>query len=153
MKSSRLYLLQPLYNWIIESDMTPNIAIDTEHVGVVVPEEIIDGREIILNIAPTAIRDLNINNENYTLTFRAQFSGKTHHIHLPIGCILSIYAEETGRGLLFSDYLPEPLQEVGSPQQPWPAWFYTPNEEEPQKERPIARGQPFLQIVADNEDE
>ena len=142
MKSSRTYLLKPLYHWIVDSDCTPNIVIDTEHLGVTVPEEIVDGREITLNISPVAIRDLVIDTEQYHVAFRAQFSGAIHHIHIPLGAILAIYAEETGRGLLFSDTLPEPLQEVGAAQQPWPAWFYAPNDEEPQKERPITRKSP-----------
>ena len=154
MKSSRIYLLEPLYHWICDSECTPNIVIDTEHAGVTVPQEIIDGREITLNISPIAIRDFMIDTENYHMTFRAQFTDNVpHHVHLPLGCIMAIYAEETGRGLLFSDQLPEPLQEVGAAQHPWPAWFYAPNEEEPQKERPIQRGQPFLTIVSDHEDD
>jgi stringent starvation protein B len=62
----------------------------------------------VLNINPHAVRDLLIGNTE--ITFRARFSGTAMDIVAPIGAVLAIYAQENGRGMMFTeeDNEPEP---------------------------------------------
>ena len=63
MKPRRPYLLRALYEWIVDCDEVPNILVDTEVAGVVVPTEYVQDGQIVLNISPSAVRDLSLGNE------------------------------------------------------------------------------------------
>ena len=52
MKPRRPYLLRALYDWIVDSGETPNILVDAEMYGVVVPQEYVQDGQIVLNISP-----------------------------------------------------------------------------------------------------
>ena len=60
MKSQRPYLLRALYEWIVDSDEVPYVLVDANLEGVQVPAEHVQDGQIVLNIGPGAIRDLNI---------------------------------------------------------------------------------------------
>lgn len=109
MLSNKPYLLRAFYQWIVDSGCTPFLVISAKG-NSSIPSEYIENGEIILNVSPDAIRDLNINAKR--VDFRASFSGKVHSITTPIGSILSIYAHENGQGMFF-EYEEEP-EDVGS---------------------------------------
>ena len=60
MKPQRPYLLRALYEWIVDSDEVPYVLVDANLEGVQVPAEHVQDGQIVLNIGPGAIRDLNI---------------------------------------------------------------------------------------------
>ncbi len=99
MLSNRPYLLRAFYQWIVDSACTPILVIDAYHPQCKVPQEYIDGGEIVFNISSAAIRDLKISNES--VDFKASFSGVIHMISAPVKAILAVYAEENGEGLFF----------------------------------------------------
>ena len=101
MTSSRPYLLRAFYEWIVDNGLTPLLLVDAEQQEVAVPPEFVEEGKIILNIAPSAVRNLAIENEY--LAFGARFSGRAYEIHAPIGAILAIYARENGRGMMFAE--------------------------------------------------
>jgi len=96
------YLLPTFYQWIVDSGKTPYLTVDATQPHVVVPEDYIDesGR-IVLNLAPQAIRDLEITNRY--LSFRATFGGKIVEIYTPLSAVESIHSMENGRGMMFED--------------------------------------------------
>ena len=51
MKPRRPYLLRALYEWILDSDEVPNILVDTEVAGVIVPTEYVQDGQIVLNLS------------------------------------------------------------------------------------------------------
>ena len=55
--------------------------------------------QIILNIAPSAVKDLFIANE--AVSFSARFSGVVNNIYVPCGAVLGIYGRENGQGMMF----------------------------------------------------
>ena len=61
MTSSRPYLVRALYEWIIDNDLTPHVVVDATLEDVEVPTDFVRGGQIILNVSPTAVRDLLIN--------------------------------------------------------------------------------------------
>lgn len=97
MISNRPYLLRAFYQWIIDSDCTPIMVIDATNPRCNVPSDFAEGGEIVFNISPTAVRELNISNKQ--IEFKASFSGVVHYISAPISAILAVYAEENGEGL------------------------------------------------------
>ena len=90
MKPRRPYLLRALYEWILDSDEVPNILVDTETPGVVVPTEYVQDGQIVLNISPTAVKDLSL--VTTTPCALGGFLGVTE-IVLPIESIRAITVE------------------------------------------------------------
>lgn len=99
MLSSRPYLARALYQWLLDNDQTPYIVVDAERSGVVVPEQFVQNGQIVLNIAPTAVRDLFL--ENDAITFSARFGGKPMQVIVPIEALVALYARENGVGMVF----------------------------------------------------
>lgn len=97
MISNRPYLLRAFYQWIIDSDCTPILVIDATNPRCNIPTDFAEGGEIVFNISPSAIRELNVSNKQ--IEFNASFSGVVHYISAPISAILAVYAEENGEGL------------------------------------------------------
>lgn len=106
MISNRPYLLRAFYQWIVDSGCTPILVVDAYHPRCKIPQEFADDGEMVFNISPAAIRDLQIGNDK--LDFKASFSGVIYFISAPVNAVLSIYAEENGEGIFFeSDDAPE----------------------------------------------
>jgi stringent starvation protein B len=113
MTSSRPYLVRALYDWILDNEMTPYLLVNAEAEDTVVPENYIQNGNIILNLAPTAVHDLDLGNER--ICFNARFGGTPMDIIVPIAAIRAVYAKENGKGMVFSD---EPEDEPPEPSSP-----------------------------------
>jgi len=96
----RPYLLRSLYEWIEANHMTPHILVDTEAEGLVAPMEHASNNQIIFNIASCATNALHLGDE--WVEFNARFGGVAKQIQIPISAIQAIYANENGRGIVFS---------------------------------------------------
>lgn len=101
MKPRRPYLLRGLYDWIVDSGEVPNILVDAEVDGVVVPIEHVRDGQIVLNISPQAVRNLNLGNE--FIMCEGRFSGRSIELVLPIESVRAIYCRDSGQGLAFDD--------------------------------------------------
>ncbi|MFK7912927.1 MAG: ClpXP protease specificity-enhancing factor [Pseudomonadales bacterium] len=99
MKSRRPYLIRALYDWIVDSDSTPFILVKANSDAVIVPRDYVKDGQITLNIAPTAVRDLLI--DDGLMTFAGRFAGQSVDVCIPLSSIGAIYARETGDGMLF----------------------------------------------------
>lgn len=116
MTSSRPYLIRALYEWILDNNCTPYVLVNAHDDGVEVPLEHVnkDG-QIILNVAPTAVQDLLIRNED--MEFKGRFGGIPTRIFFPILSVAGIYAKENGQGMIFEI---EPRNPDPSPPDPAP---------------------------------
>ncbi len=101
MLASRPYLLRAMHEWIVDSGMTPHIIADAAHPDVVVPDSAIQDGKVVLNISPTAVRDLLIDAE--LVSFVARFAGVSQAVSVPTAAVDAIYARENGRGMMFAD--------------------------------------------------
>ena len=101
MISSRPYLIRAIYDWIVDSGLTPYMLVNAQADNVTVPTQYIQDGKIILNISPQAVRGLELTNE--WVMFSARFSGVSMEVSLPPQAVLAIYAKENGRGMVFSD--------------------------------------------------
>ncbi len=114
MTSSKPYLVRALYEWILDNDNTPYILVDTGSTQVSIPPGIANDGKVVLNLAPRAVQDLDINNDS--ISFSARFNGVAEDIFCPMGSLLAIYARENGEGMMFP-----PEEEGGEPEDDKPA--------------------------------
>ncbi len=103
MTSSRPYLIRALYEWIVDNGLTPYLLIDATQEGLDAPLEYADKGKLVLNVAPRAVRALNLGNS--AIDFNARFGGAARDVHLPVQAVLAVYARENGQGMLFSEDL------------------------------------------------
>lgn len=98
-RSTRPYLIRALHEWALDSGLTPQIAVDATRPGVQVPHAFVRDGQIILNVHPQAVHQLELGND--TITFFARFGGKSEPVVVPVHAVLAIYARENGRGVQF----------------------------------------------------
>lgn len=99
MKSNRPYLLKAFYEWIVDSDCTPYIAVDAHYPGVEVPQEFVTDGQIVLNVAPRAVTNFDMNHQS--VSFSTRFGGIPIDIMVPVAAVVGIYAHENGQGMVF----------------------------------------------------
>lgn len=105
MTSSKPYLIIALQEWILDNGMTPHLLINTSIEGVSVPVDYVKSNQIVLSIHPTSIHNLDMSND--VISFSASFNGSSFNIVLPMRAIVSIYAKESGKGMVFKDDEPD----------------------------------------------
>jgi stringent starvation protein B len=100
MTSSKPYLIRALYEWILDNQLTPYLAVDATSQNVQVPQQYVnkDG-QIILNVAPRAVEMLSMTND--AVSFSARFGGVSVELYIPCYAVLGIYARENGKGMMF----------------------------------------------------
>ncbi|TYP63292.1 ClpXP protease specificity-enhancing factor [Stutzerimonas stutzeri] len=136
MTSSRPYLVRALYEWIVDNDCTPHLLVNADHAGVQVPDGFASDGQIVLNVAPSAVRQLQMDNQ--AISFEGRFGGVPHSLHVPSAAIMAIYARENGQGMVF---------EV----EPTPPDDGTPSDDVSEgagtSSRPTPGGRPSLKVV------
>lgn len=96
-------MLRAFYDWLLENELTPHLVVDATLNGVRVPMEYVQDGQIILNVAPRAVGNLELGNDE--VTFSARFGGRPHLVIVPLYAVQAIYARENGAGTMFD---PEP---------------------------------------------
>ena len=99
MTSRRPYLIRAFNDWILDNGLTPYLSVNAEYSGVEVPRDYVVDGQIVLNISPSSVRNLELGLE-YVL-FDARFSGRSYQIVIPVKAVLAIYARENGEGMAF----------------------------------------------------
>jgi len=100
----RPYLLRALYDWLLDNQLTPHLVVDINLPGVQVPLEYARDGQIVLNIAPRAVGNLDLSNDE--VRFNARFGGVPRQVSVPMAAVMAIYARENGAGTMFE---PEPV--------------------------------------------
>ncbi len=130
MTSNKPYLIRAFYDWLVDNELTPYIAVDAQYPNVLVPVQHVQDGQIVLNIAPESLGSISMAGE--VIEFTARFGGKVEHLYIPYEAIAAIYARENGVGSSFSVEYPDPDVEVP---------------EETQSSKPEKKGKPSLSIV------
>jgi stringent starvation protein B len=120
------HLLNAMYDWFIENNLTPYIVCEQEGVSGV-PETAIRNGVVTLNIGPVAVRDLLINSDE--VVFSTRFGGIPTTVRIKVGSVERIYAKEILLGMVFDN------SEEG-PQEPLPV-----------PPRPAKSGKPQLKVI------
>jgi stringent starvation protein B len=149
----RPYLLRAMHQWMSDSGMTPHVLVDTYVEGVDVPKAHVRDGRIVLNLSLAATRHLDLGNE--WISFEARFAGVPRGVRFPVAAVLSIYARETGEGMVFppegelappSALLGPRLPDTATPQG-LPAPGSAPSGSGPQPPRGPSRPRPNLKVV------
>ncbi|MGK4329622.1 ClpXP protease specificity-enhancing factor [Lonsdalea quercina] len=150
----RPYLLRAFYDWLLDNQLTPHLVVDVSLPGVQVPMEFARDGQIVLNIAPLAVGNLELADD--LVRFNARFGGVPRQVMVPMAAVMAIYARENGAGTMFE---PEPAYEAGEgaddePHKPSlrtvddvetsPSGNETPDDEPPS---PPRGGRPSLRVV------
>jgi stringent starvation protein B len=90
-----------MHEWMLDNGFTPCLVVDAKRPGVRVPESHVKDGKIVLNISPTATRELILGND--AVTFETRFGGVSQQLVVPIAAVLGIYARETGQSMLFAE--------------------------------------------------
>ncbi|MGB1090625.1 MAG: ClpXP protease specificity-enhancing factor [Oceanobacter sp.] len=117
MTPSRPYLVRALHEWILDNQCTPYVLVDASLAGVQVPQDYVNQGQIVLNISPTAVQSLLVDDEG--LSFNARFGGVPMAVYVPTVAILAIYAKENGQGMVFGAEAgaPDPNEPTKQPKQ------------------------------------
>lgn len=120
MTPRRPYLLRAFYDWLLDNQLTPHLVVDVMRPDVQVPMEFARDGQIVLNIAPRAVGNLQLGDDE--VTFNARFGGVPRQVLVPMAAVLAIYARENGAGTLFEPEAKyedegafEGLEDVSSP--------------------------------------
>jgi len=134
MNSSRPYLLRALYEWIVDNQCTPHLLVNSDYPQVRVPPGFASDGQIVLNVSPSAVRYLEMDNQ--AVSFEGRIGGVAHRLYVPCAAVLAIYARENGQGMVFELEAPEAeavlAEEEGAT---------------PQDEPPKPGGRPSLKVV------
>jgi len=98
-KSKRPYLLRALFDWIVDSDLTPYLLVAAGDPSVIVPQNYVTDGRIVLNVSPAAVRDLEFGDD--AVRFNGRFAGTPFAVAVPLAFVLAIYATATGEGMMF----------------------------------------------------
>lgn len=100
MTPNRPYLLRAFYEWIVDNNCTPYLVVDATVAQVKVPMQFVQNGQIVLNVNPSAVGNLQLGNE--AVTFNARFGGQPFSLYIPVTAVLAIYARENGAGTVFT---------------------------------------------------
>jgi len=107
-----------MHQWMTDSGLTPHLIVDAAQEGVEVPREHIREGRVVLNVSYDATRHLDLGNE--WVIFEVRFGGVPRQLRFPNAAVLSIYARETGEGLMFPAEEDSPPPAPQSPTDPAP---------------------------------
>ena len=99
MNSSRPYLVRALYEWIVDNDCTPHLLVDADYPGARVPPGYAKDGQVVLNVSPSAVRHLHMDND--AVSFEGRFGGVPQSLFIPAAAVLAVYARENGQGMVF----------------------------------------------------
>ncbi len=104
--STRPYLIRAIYEWCVDSGLTPYLAVRVDANTVVPPAHVKDG-QIVLNLSSGAVRNLEMTNQ--TITCAGRFGGVSFDMLVPVEAVMGIFAKENGQGLMFQGHdAPQP---------------------------------------------
>ncbi|PKF51428.1 ClpXP protease specificity-enhancing factor [Enterovibrio nigricans] len=103
----RPYLLRAFHDWLLDNDLTPHLVVDATLPNVNVPFEYVQDGQIVLNIAPRAVGNLELGNDE--VRFNARFGGRPMTVTVPLYAVVAVYARENGAGTMFES---EPAYEA-----------------------------------------
>ncbi|EKY3244649.1 ClpXP protease specificity-enhancing factor [Cronobacter dublinensis] len=153
----RPYLLRAFYEWLLDNQLTPHLVVDVTLPGVLVPMEYARDGQIVLNIAPRAVGNLELANDE--VRFNARFGGVPRQVTVPLAAVLAVYARENGAGTMFEpeaayDEAMASLNDENSAEEPETVMSVIdgdkPDDAEdngPDEEPPPRGGRPALRVV------
>ena len=91
--------MNSLYEWIVENECTPHLLADADYPGARVPPGYAKDGQVVLNVSPSAVRHLHMDND--AVSFEGRFGGGPQSLFIPAAAVLAVYARENGQGMVF----------------------------------------------------
>ena len=101
MTPRRPYLVRAIYQWVLDNGLTPHVLVAADGEGVEVPREHVQDGQIVLNLSPSAVKELRIGDD--LVQFSARFGGVARVVSVPMTSVVALYARENGQGMVFPD--------------------------------------------------
>lgn len=140
--SKHPYLLRAFYAWCVDAGYAPYIVARVDR-DTRVPAGYARGGEIVLNVSPEAVQQLDLGNE--WVSFRARFGGVAQLVEVPTVNVLAIYTRETGDGMNFAAMPEHPVAKPVSESSASPAVAIA--DDDPPPAPPPPKGKPNLRVV------
>ena len=99
LNSHRPYLIRAMREWAIDNHLTPQLQVNAKADGVDVPAEFVEDGQIVLNISPHAVDDLEMGNE--VISFSARFGGVSRSVLVPVAAVMTVFDRESRQGMQF----------------------------------------------------
>jgi stringent starvation protein B len=97
--TTKPYLVRAIYEWCVDNQYTPYVAVSVNS-NTHVPMEYVENGEIVLNISQNAANNLVMSNDY--IQFMARFDGASKKMQIPMSAVKGIFAKEINQGLTFS---------------------------------------------------
>ena len=97
MTSFRFFLVDALIRWLLDNNCIPHIVLQCDLPNVQVPSEYIRENRLVLNVAPSAVRNYSLTQTS--VSFDTSFGGISHHIAAPVGAIVGVCAKGSSVGM------------------------------------------------------
>lgn len=110
--STRPYLIRAIYEWCVDNAYTPYLAVQVNE-ATEVPRAYVKDGQIVLNIGPGAVRELDMGND--IISCSSRFNGVVHRLFVPVEAVIGIYARENGQGLVFQAETRSPPPDTPEP--------------------------------------
>ena len=107
------YLIRAYCSWIEDNKLTPYLLVNAKDSSVIAPKCFNENGKMVLNISSSATQNRIIGNE--AISFKARFQGKLQKTFVPFSAVLSIYAKESGEGMMFDNKKTSPEKEDKKP--------------------------------------
>ena len=97
MTNKNYYLINAIYQWCLDSQLTPHILVkNNDNLTLQLPKNFSNSKELIFNISNTAVKNLIIEKN---IEFNARFNGIACSLNIDIKNILYIFAKEINDGV------------------------------------------------------
>ncbi|MEM2159473.1 MAG: ClpXP protease specificity-enhancing factor SspB [Candidatus Nitrosotenuis sp.] len=93
-KNRKFYFIRAMYEWCVNSDLTPFIVADLRINQITVPPKLKDAEDAIFNIGPIACSEVDITNK--FIFFSTRFQGVNYDMCIPLESITAIFPQELG---------------------------------------------------------
>jgi len=92
-------LIRAMHAWMSDNGWTPQLLVDAEVAGCVLPMGVVEDGQVVLNCSLQAARNLDIGDDY--ISFEARFSGTPFHVVVPVAAVSAIFTREERRGMAF----------------------------------------------------
>lgn len=86
------YVFRALYDWMIDSDVTPHLLVNVHTKGVIVPAQFQSQENLILSISPRAVVNFDIQDKG--ISFTTRFNGVSEDLYIPYRAMSQLISSE-----------------------------------------------------------
>lgn len=86
------YFFRAHYDWLLDNQLTPHLLLNPSQAAVRLPTHLRRGQALVLNLAPRAIQNLQVDQK--AIAFSARFQGVPFAVFVPWPAAVALYGQE-----------------------------------------------------------